>query len=74
MRSEIIAMKAPIARIVGRYLSGAMMVHAGWSLHEAQGVFWSVEMLTMLEFIVGAALGIGVEFFYALAVKRGWTK
>lgn len=63
-------MTAVIARIVLRYLSGALVAY-GVIPHEVGA---EVAMDPDLALILGSAIGAVTEGFYALAVKRGWTK
>lgn len=63
-------MTAVIARIILRYLSGALVAY-GVIPHEVGA---EVAMDPDLALILGSAIGAVTEGFYTLAVKRGWTK
>lgn len=63
-------MTAVIARIVLRYLSGALVAY-GVIPHEVGA---EIAMDPDLALILGGVIGAATEAFYALAVKRGWTK
>lgn len=63
-------MTAVIARIVLRYVSGALVAY-GFIPHEVGA---EVAMDPDLALILGSGIGAVTEVFYALAVKRGWAK
>lgn len=58
-----------IARILARYLSGALVSY-GLIPHEA-GADLAVDPDVAL--VIGAAIGAATEGVYAFARKRGWT-
>lgn len=60
-------MIAPIARIVARYISGALVAYG---LSPADAALLHPE----IALIVGAAIGAITELVYAVAVKKGWAK
>ena len=63
-------MTAVIARIILRYMSGALVAY-GFIPHEVGA---EVAMDQDLALLLAGAIGAVTECFYALAVKRGWTK
>lgn len=60
-------MLAPLTRIIARYIAGALVAYGLMAPHEA------VAMHPDLVAIVGAGLGVAVEFVYAFARRRGWA-
>jgi hypothetical protein len=58
---------APIARILARYASGALVAYGAFSHGDAELIQPDLALM------IGAAMGALVEGVYALARKRGWT-
>ena len=58
---------APLARIVGRYIAGALVTY-GMITPDAVGAI-EPEIIA----VAGAVLGAIVEGAYALAVRKGWA-
>lgn len=60
-------MTGPIARIIARYLIGALV---------AYGVFGADDAAIIepdLVLLIGAALGAAIEAAYAVAKRKGWA-
>ena len=68
MDQEMSAHFAPIARIVARYISGALIGYGVISPADAE--ILSPEIVL----IVGSVLSIITEAIYTVAVKKGWAK
>lgn len=64
------AMIPVIARIISRYLSGALVAY-GFLPQDAGA---QMAMDPDMAILIGAGLGAVTEGFYALAVRFGWTK
>ena len=60
-------MIAPLARIVGRYIAGALVTYGVLAPEDA--AMLHPEFVA----IAGAALGALVEGVYALAKRKGWS-
>lgn len=59
----------PIARIVARYIAGAMVAYGLTDQDTAQSIYTDPDVLIL----VGAAIAGVVEGAYALARRRGWN-
>lgn len=62
-------MKAVIARIIARYVSGALVSYGLLSPDAADLIFMDPDVLIA----IGAGLGILTEAVYAVGRKRGWV-
>lgn len=60
-------MMAPLARILARYLAGALVAYGLIAPADAAALHPDLVVF------VGAALGAIVEGVYAVARKKGWT-
>ena len=60
-------MIAPFARIIARYISGALVTYGMFTAPEA------AQLNPDIVFIVGAVLGAGVELAYTYAKRMGWA-
>ena len=60
-------MIGPFARIIARYISGALVTYGMFTAPEA------AQLNPDIVLIVGAVLGAGVEMAYAYAKRVGWT-
>lgn len=63
-------MTSVIARIIARYLSGAMVTYGLISADVGNEVATDPDVILAL----GAAIGILTEAVYAVALKKGWVK
>ena len=59
-------MIGPFARIIARYLAGALVTWGFFTAPEAS------QLNPDIVLIVGAVLGAGVEMAYTLARRMGW--
>lgn len=59
---------APLARIIVRYLVGAIIGTAG-----ADAILGDPDLMHYVTIGLSAAVGVGTEYAYALARKRGWA-
>lgn len=60
-------MIAPFARIIARYISGALVTYGMLTAPDA------AQLNPDIALIVGAVLGAGVEVAYTYAKRVGWT-
>lgn len=63
-------MTAAIARIIARYLSGALVSYGFMAPEIGEQVATDPDIILAL----GAAIGIITEAVYAVAVRKGWVK
>jgi glycerol uptake facilitator-like aquaporin len=62
----------PIARIILRYLSGALVVWGVTSGQAANELVMTPEVINLTEVVIGLMLGAATEYWYRLARKFGW--
>lgn len=62
-------MNMAVARIVLRYVAMGLFTTGFWGEEIAEQISTDPDILM----IVGVLIGIGVETFYKLAKKNGWT-
>lgn len=74
MKNEIVALRAPIARILARYIAGAIGALGLAGVTNAEFLGESPELIDIIQLAVGGILTVTVEWVYYLANKRGWTK
>ena len=60
---------APVARIIARYIAGAMVAYGIVDQDTAQSIYTDPDMLIL----IGAGLAGVVEVVYGLAKRRGWS-
>lgn len=63
----MLALAAPITRILLRYFAAAWITKAGLSIDVNDP-----DLFTVANFVIGAVLAGAVEGWYALARKKGW--
>lgn len=63
-------MTSVFARIIARYISGAMMAYGFIGAEMAETMATDPDIILA----IGAALGIIAEGAYALATKKGWVR
>jgi hypothetical protein len=62
----------PVARIILRYLSGALVAIGLLLPGDAIDINADPEIISAVAMLVGAVVGIAVETVYALAKRMGW--
>jgi hypothetical protein len=66
------ALTGPIARIILRYLSGALVAIGLLLPGDAIEINADPEILSAVMMLVGTVVGVAVETAYALAKRMGW--
>lgn len=66
-------MRGPIARILLRYLAGALVAKGILSSDDAAFINTNPDIEQLAIAAVGAALALGTELFYRVARKAGWA-
>jgi hypothetical protein len=62
----------PLARILLRYLAGAMVTYGLLANQDAEGMVMDPEIIEVFEIGLGLAIGAATEYWYRLARKFGW--
>lgn len=65
---------APIARIISRYIVGAILMKAGIDATTAASVGADPDVVVVVQAGVGLGVAVVTEGFYALARRFGWAK
>lgn len=65
-------MTGPIARILLRYIAGALVAKGILDPDSAALLNTDPDLIELATAAVGVLVGLGTEFFYRLARKMGW--
>lgn len=65
----MLALAAPLTRILLRYVAAAWVTKAGLSIDVNDP-----DIFTVANFLVGGLLAVAAELWYTLARKKGWTQ
>lgn len=65
-------MAGPIARILLRYIAGALVAKGLLDPDSAAFFNTDPDLIELATAAVGVLMGLGAEFFYRLARKMGW--
>ncbi len=63
-----------IARIALRYIAGALVAKGLLTADDALAINTDPDLVELLTTGLGIAIGVGTEWFYALARKLGWER
>ncbi len=63
-----------IARIALRYIAGALVAKGLLTADDAIAIKTDPDLVELVTAGLGIAIGVGTEWFYALARKLGWER
>lgn len=66
-------MTAVLARIILRYLAGALVAKGLMSIDDVSTVLTDPDVAALTEMAIGAGLAVATETAYALAKRLGWS-
>jgi len=66
-------MTAVIARILLRYIAGALVLKGLLPDELGNTIVTDPDIISITEVIVGAAIGAAVEGWYSIAKRMGWS-
>lgn len=67
-------MTSPIARIILRYAAGLLVMKGLLSTDLGKTLAGDVDLLSVLELVIGFCAATAAEWWYAAARKFGWSK
>lgn len=66
-------MTAVLARIILRYLAGALVAKGLMSIDDVSTALTDPDVTALTEMAIGAGLAVATETAYALAKRLGWS-
>lgn len=66
-------MIGPVSRILARYIAGALVTFGFLEMSFAREIGADPDFALIIQTVLGALIGIGVEAWYWFAKRMGWA-